>query len=144
VNVVPDRVEIEIDVRALPGVSSKEVDAMLAEAIGDLAPRVEVEAPWSDEGSMSASATPLADTLARVTAALAPPGSQVVPRMMAGATDARYFRWKGVTAYGFALHSTRLPYSEYASMYHGNNERIDLESLDLTVRLWTTLLREFL
>ena len=38
--------------------------------------------------------------------------------MMAGATDARYFRWKGVAAYGFALHSTRIPHGEYSVMYH--------------------------
>ena len=141
VNVVPDRVVIEVDIRALPGVTAKDVDAMLAEALGDLAPRVDVERPWADEGSLSSPATPLADALARVTEALMP-GSQIVPRMMAGATDARYFRWKGATAYGFALNSPRLPYSEYASMYHGNNERIDVDSLGLTVRLWDALCRQ--
>jgi acetylornithine deacetylase/succinyl-diaminopimelate desuccinylase-like protein len=143
VNVVPDRVEIDVDIRALPGVSAEDVDLMLAEAIGDLGGRVTVEAPESDEGSISSSATPLADALARVTGALMP-GSQVVPRMMAGATDARHFRWKGVTAYGFALHSPRIPYGEYSAMYHGNNERIDVESLGLTARLWDALCRDLL
>lgn len=143
VNVVPDRVEIDVDIRALPGVSAKDVDVMLADAIGDLGRRVEVEAPESDEGSISSSATPLADALSRVTAALMP-GSQVVPRMMAGATDARYFRWKGVTAYGFALHSTRIPHGEYSTMYHGNNERIDVDSLRLSTLMWEALCRDFL
>jgi acetylornithine deacetylase/succinyl-diaminopimelate desuccinylase-like protein len=143
INVVPDRVEIDVDIRALPGVSARDVDAMLADAIGDLADRVEVEAPESDEGSISPSATPLAETLARVTAALMP-GSHLVPRMMAGATDARHFRWKGVTAYGFALHSTRIPYGDYSTMYHGNNERIDVESLGLTARLWDAVCRDLL
>lgn len=143
VNVVPDRMEIDVDIRALPGVSPTDVDAMLADAMGDLRARVEVEAPSADEGSISSFETPLADALSRVTAALVP-GSRVVPRMMAGATDARYFRWKGVTAYGFALHSPRIPHSEYSVMYHGNNERVDVESLGLTARLWDALCRDFL
>ena len=33
------------------------------------------------------------------------PGSKIIPRLTGGATDARYFRWKGVPSYGFALHS---------------------------------------
>jgi acetylornithine deacetylase/succinyl-diaminopimelate desuccinylase-like protein len=143
VNVVPDRVEIDVDIRALPGVSPADVDAMLEEAIGDLAPRVTVERLGADEGSISSTETPLADALARATAALVP-GSRVVPRLMAGATDARYFRWKGVTAYGFALHSPRIPQGEYSLMYHGNNERVDVESLGFTARLWDTLCRDIL
>jgi len=143
VNVVPDRVEIDVDIRALPGVPPKDVDAMLAEAIGDLGARVEVQTLCADEGSISSTETPLADALARATAALVP-GSQVVPRLMAGATDARYFRWKGVTAYGFALHSPRIPQSEYSLMYHGNNERVDVESLGLTAQLWDALCHDVL
>ena len=143
INVVPDRVELDIDIRALPGVSPKDVDAMLADAIGDLGGRVEVETWCADEGSISSSETPLAEALARAAAALVP-GSAVVPRMMAGATDARYFRWKGVTAYGFALHSPRIPHTEYNSMFHGNNERIDVESLGLTAQLWDALCRDLL
>lgn len=143
VNVVPDRVELEVDIRALPGVSPKDVDAMLADAIGDLGARVDVEVPCADEGSISSSETPFAEALSRVTAALVP-GSRVAPRMMTGATDARYFRWKGVAAYGFALHSPRISQSEYSLMFHGNNERIDVESLGLTARLWNALCRDFL
>jgi hypothetical protein len=29
-------------------------------------------------------------------------------------------------------------------MYHGNNERVDVESLGLTARLWDALCRDFL
>jgi acetylornithine deacetylase/succinyl-diaminopimelate desuccinylase-like protein len=143
VNIVPDLVQLEVDIRSLPGVSPKDVDAMLADAMGDLAARVEVQAPRAEPGSLSSAATPLADALARATAALVP-GSRIAPRMMAASTDARYFRWKGVTAYGFALHSTRLPHGEYSAMFHGNDERIDVESLGLTVRLWDALCRDLL
>ena len=43
INVIPDRVEIDVDIRALPGMSRDEVDAMMREALGDLAPRVTIE-----------------------------------------------------------------------------------------------------
>jgi acetylornithine deacetylase/succinyl-diaminopimelate desuccinylase-like protein len=143
VNVVPDRVEIDVDIRSLPDVTPSEVDAMLAEALGDLHDRVDIEAPFAEPGSISASETPLAASLARVTAALVP-GSRIVPRLMVASTDGRYFRWKGVPAYGFGLHSPRIADTEYATMFHGNNERVDVDSLRLSALMWEALCRDFL
>jgi len=143
INVIPDRIAIDVDVRALPGVSPLDVDAMLKEALGDLASRVEIEAPRGQEGSRTPLDTPLAAALGRVTQALVP-GSKIIPRMTGGATDARFFRWKGVPSYGFALHSRRIPYTEYPLMFHGNNERIDTESLRLSATMWEALCRDFL
>ena len=143
VNVIPDRVVIEVDVRTLPGVKAADVDAMLADALGDLAARVEMSAPAFSEGSISPMETPLRDALGRVAAALVP-GSRLVPQLAPGATDARHFRWRGVPAYGFGLHSPRIPYTEYPLMFHGDNERIDVESLGLSCLLWEQLARDFL
>ena len=143
INVIPDRIAIDVDVRALPGVSPLDVDAMLKETLGDLASRVEIEASRGQEGSTTSLDTPLGEALARVTQALVP-GSKIIPRITGGATDARYFRWKGVPSYGFALHSRRIPYTEYPLMFHGNNERIDTESLRLSATMWEALCRDFL
>jgi acetylornithine deacetylase/succinyl-diaminopimelate desuccinylase-like protein len=143
INVIPDRIAIEVDVRALPGVSALEVDAMLKEALGDLASQVAIEAPRSQEGSRTPLDTPLADAMARVTQALVP-GSKIIPRLTGGGTDARYFRWKGVPSYGFALHSQRIPYTEYPLMFHGHNERVDTETLRLSATMWEALCRDFL
>jgi acetylornithine deacetylase/succinyl-diaminopimelate desuccinylase-like protein len=140
---VPDHVEIDLDIRALPDVTPKEVDAMLVEALGDLRNRVTIEAPYAEAGSMSSFDTPLAVSLARVTEALVP-GSRIVPRLMVGATDARYFRWNGIPAYGFGLHSVRIPHNEYTLMFHGNDERVDVESLRLSAVMWEALCRDFL
>jgi len=130
INVIPDRIAIDVDVRALPGVAPLDVDAMLKEALGDMASRVEIEAPRGQEGSRTPFDTPLADALSRVTQALVP-GSKIIPRLTGGGTDARYFRWKGVPSYGFALHSRRIPYTEYPLMFHGNNERVDTDAAAL-------------
>ena len=143
INVVPDRVAIEVDVRALPGVSPLDVDAMLKEALGDIASRVEIEAPRSQDGTRTPMESPLVDAMARVTQALVP-GSKLIPRLTTGGTDARYFRWKNVPSYGFALHSRRIPFTEYPLMFHGNDERIDTESLKLSTMMWEALCRDFL
>jgi acetylornithine deacetylase/succinyl-diaminopimelate desuccinylase-like protein len=143
INVIPDRIAIDIDIRALPGVSPLDVDAMLKQALGDLASRVEIEAPRGQEGSTTSLDTPLGEALARVTQALVP-GSKIIPRITGGATDSRFFRWKGVPSYGFALHSRRIPYTDYPLMFHGNNERIDTESLRLSATMWEALCRDFL
>ena len=143
INVVPDRIAIDVDVRALPGVGPNDVDAMLREALGDLAGRVEIEAPRSQDGTRTSLDTPLGDAMRRVTTALVP-GSKIIPRMTSGGTDARYFRFKNVPSYGFALHSRRIPYTEYPLMFHGNDERIDTESLRLSATMWEALVRDFL
>src|SRR5262249_23975774 len=143
VNVIPDRVAIDVDVRMLPGVTAADVDAMLADALGDLADRVAIPAPQLGEVSISPMEAPLYDALARTAAALLP-GSRLVPQLAPGATDARHFRGRGVPAYGFGLHSPRIPYTEYPLMFHGDNERIDVESLRLSCLLWEQLARDFL
>jgi acetylornithine deacetylase/succinyl-diaminopimelate desuccinylase-like protein len=143
INVIPDRVEVDVDIRALPGVTPDEVDQMLAEALGNLAPRVRIERLRSQPGSSSSFATPLGDALRRVAGALVP-GSRVVPMMTSGGTDAKYFRWRGVSAYGFGLHSPRIPHTEYPLMFHGHDERVDVESLRLSAQMWEALCRDFL
>ena len=143
INVIPDTVEIDVDIRALPGVTPDDVDAMLSEAVGDLVGRIEIKRLRSQQGSLSSFDTPLGDALRRVATALVP-GSTVVPTMTTGGTDAKFFRWKGVPSYGFGLHSTRIPYTEYPLMFHGHNERVDTESLRLSAQLWEAVCRDFL
>jgi acetylornithine deacetylase/succinyl-diaminopimelate desuccinylase-like protein len=142
-NVIPDRVEIDVDIRALPGVTTEDVDAMLREALGDLAPRVTIKQGRGQQGSLSSHDTPLVAAMERVTSRLMP-GSRVVPKMTTGGTDAKFFRWQGVPAYGFGLQSLRIPYTDYPIMFHGHNERVDTESLKLSTMMWETLAREFL
>ena len=100
-------------------------------------------ATGSNESSESKIDTPLWDTLARVSAALVP-AAQTVPFIMVAATDARFFRRAGATCYGFGLQSGRIPYDELSTMFHGDNERIDTESLYLCTELWEALARDFL
>jgi acetylornithine deacetylase/succinyl-diaminopimelate desuccinylase-like protein len=59
-------------------------------------------------------------------------------------TDARFFRRLGIPSYGFGLFSTKLRYEDYALMFHGDDERVDVESLRLSTEIWQVLARDFL
>jgi acetylornithine deacetylase/succinyl-diaminopimelate desuccinylase-like protein len=143
-NVIPDRVDLQVDIRTLPGQTAEEVRAQLAAIIGpDLAPSVEVISAHDDPSTSSPIETPLWDALQQATDRVAP-GSKNIPFLAVGATDARFFRRKGTTAYGFGLFSPRITFEEFGSMFHGDDERVDQESLRLPTELWTALASDFL
>jgi acetylornithine deacetylase/succinyl-diaminopimelate desuccinylase-like protein len=142
-NVIPDRVELQVDIRTLPGQTGGEVAAMLGEALGDLADRVQVAAFADDPSSASPADTPLWAALQRVTSRLHP-GSGLIPFLTVGATDARFFRRLGVPSYGFGLFSERLTFEQFSLMFHGNDERVDQESLRLSTELWEALATDVL
>jgi acetylornithine deacetylase/succinyl-diaminopimelate desuccinylase-like protein len=71
-------------------------------------------------------------------------GATTVPFMTVGATDARFFRRLGATAYGFGLFSDHIGFDDYSSMFHGDNERVDVESLRLSTELWELAARDML
>ena len=141
-NVIPDYVELEVDIRTLPGQTAGEVDAMLRDALGDLAERVEIESN-DDPSTASTVETPLWDSLSRISGRLVE-GSTLVPFVMVGGTDNRFFRRAGSVGYGFGLFSRRLTFEDYATMFHGNDERIDQESLRLSTVLWEEVARDLL
>ncbi|MGB2756144.1 MAG: M20/M25/M40 family metallo-hydrolase [Acidimicrobiia bacterium] len=141
-NTIPDAVDIEVDIRTMPGEDGEVARAMLLEAIGDLAHRVDIHS-HDDGPTDSPVATPLWDSLQRVTSNLIA-GSALLPMMMVGGTDNRFFRRKGSVGYGFGLFSQRIPYEEYSAMFHGHNERVDVESLDLAAQLWEAVVEDFL
>jgi acetylornithine deacetylase/succinyl-diaminopimelate desuccinylase-like protein len=144
VNVIPDRVDLDVDIRTLPGIEPHEVDAMIRDALGDLADRVTIEpSDRRREGTISPIDTPLIAAIRRIATRMMP-DSTVVPAITTGGTDAKFFRWKGIPSYGFGLQSLRIPYTEYPVMFHGHNERVDTESLKLSTMMWEALCREFL
>ena len=143
INVIPDRVELEVDIRSLPGWDTADVRAMLEEVIGDLADDVSIAFTSEEPSTTSPIDTPLWDALQRVSR-LFYPGARTVPFLTVGATDARYHRALGSVAYGFGLHSKAIGFEEYGAMFHGIDERVDLESLHLSTEMWIALAHDFL
>jgi acetylornithine deacetylase/succinyl-diaminopimelate desuccinylase-like protein len=142
-NVIPDLVEIEVDIRTLPGQNANDVRKLLDDALGDLASHVEITPFDENESTASSTESPMCDAMATVSSRLVK-DSSLVPFLSVGATDARFFRRAGSVAYGFGLFSQKLSFDDYASMFHGNDERVDVESLVLSTQLWEALARELL
>jgi len=142
-NVIPDVVDIDVDIRTIPGDNEDEVRRHLDKALGDLSEEVAVEKLFSKQASVSPIDTPLWDVLGRVVAGHYP-GSRLLPKLIVGFTDAPYFREHGAVAYGFGLFSRALTAEAMAGRFHGNDERIDVESLALTTQAWIDVCEQFL
>ena len=142
-NTVPDTVVVEVDIRTLPGEDEADVAAHLRSALGDLADHVEVEPLMNDAASISRTDTPLWDSLQRAVN-IPFPTARLTPQLVVGFTDSRIYRELGAVSYGAGLFSPTLDASEFGSRFHGNNERIDVESLALTTRLWDHVARDLL
>jgi acetylornithine deacetylase/succinyl-diaminopimelate desuccinylase-like protein len=142
-NVIPDRVSLEVDMRTLPGQSGADVEGLLDDALGDL--RGDVDVAWiqRDEASSTAPATPLWQVMERAATRLRP-GATLLPMMAAGGTDARFFRRLGIPAFGFGLYSDRMSLAQWSSMFHASDERVDQESLRLSVEVWEAIARDLL
>lgn len=134
-NVIPSTAEAVVDCRVLPGRQEaflREVDEILGpdvtrEWVTELPP---VETPF--EG-------PLVEAMA---AALRTedPRSRAIPYMLPGGTDAKSFHTLGMRCYGFA--PLRLPPDlDFASLFHGIDERVPIDALEFGTRVLDTFLR---
>ncbi|HEV8063625.1 MAG TPA: M20/M25/M40 family metallo-hydrolase, partial [Acidimicrobiales bacterium] len=143
INVIPDTVDLEIDIRTLPGQGEAEVMAILQEAVGDLWPKVEVLKMVDDPSTASPVDTPLWETMQKG-AARFHPDAPLLPFFTVGATDARFFRRLGSICYGYGMFSERLSFEQFAVMFHGDDERVDVESLQMSTDMFEQLARDFL
>lgn len=133
-NMIPDEAEAEIDLRALPGMNRDFVDSHLRKAMGRDGDEIEI-VPLSDfEATMSGASDPLwqaiEESLWEETSV-----RRAVPILMPGATDARFFRARGASAYGVGLFDERVGFSEFLSLFHGHNERVSVRSVERTTDL---------
>ncbi len=132
INVIPDRARARIDVRLLPDTDSAAFLARLREALGTgIEVRVLVEAPPS-------APSPAASAVYRDLAAGLRGEAPVAPVMISGFTDSRYFRERGVPAYGFSPFA--LAHDELHGI-HGPDESIPLAEFDRGVERMKRLLR---
>ncbi len=143
-NVIPDVVDLDIDIRTMPGEHTDEVSAHLRAALGDdLYERLDVEIIMDDPASISRTDTPLWDALQR--AVNAPfPDARLNPQFSVGFTDSRVFRELGAISYGAGLFSPALDAGEFSLRFHGHDERVDVESLRLTTELWQRVIADLM
>jgi acetylornithine deacetylase/succinyl-diaminopimelate desuccinylase-like protein len=125
----------------MPGDSTDEVDAHLRTALGELYNEVDVEIVMDDPASLSPVNTPLWDSIQRAVARPFP-DMTLTPQLIVGFTDARVYRNMGAVAYGAGLFSPTISNADFATRFHGHDERVDVESLALSTRFWIDVARD--
>jgi acetylornithine deacetylase/succinyl-diaminopimelate desuccinylase-like protein len=134
-NVIPSSAEAVVDCRVLPGRQEaflREVDELLGpdvtrEWVTDLPP---VETTFDG---------PLVDAMVAALQA-EDPGSHTAPYMLSGGTDAKAFSQLGMRCFGFS--PLRLPPDlDFASLFHGIDERVPVDALKFGTRVLDRFLR---
>jgi acetylornithine deacetylase/succinyl-diaminopimelate desuccinylase-like protein len=120
----------------VPGTTRDDVDAILRDALGDLFDQVDITVLQHSDPTASGfgPSNLLWETVTRHTQ-VAYPGADLVPGLIVGGTDARFYRERGITAYGAGLFSPKMDLATFGSRFHGNDERIDVDSLGLSGQL---------
>jgi Acetylornithine deacetylase/Succinyl-diaminopimelate desuccinylase and related deacylases len=134
-NVIPSSAEAVVDCRVLPGRREaflREVDELIGpdvtrEWVTDL-PAVETEFD-----------VPLTQAMLEALRT-EDPTATTVPYMLSGGTDAKSFHTLGIRCYGFA--PLRLPPDlDFASLFHGIDERVPIDALEFGTRVLDRFLR---
>jgi acetylornithine deacetylase/succinyl-diaminopimelate desuccinylase-like protein len=139
-NIIPDLVEIEVDIRTVPGTTQDEVDEHLHQALGELAHHVSIGRLQQHDATESPRGNILWDAVSAATQ-VAYPGAALVPGLIVGGTDARYFRDRGSVAYGTGIFSPEVSFESFGNRFHGNDERIDVASLGMADGYWMHIAR---
>lgn len=142
INVLPSVAWMELDIRPLPGQTQEEIDALLRDALGEIADDVEITHLITEDGSVSPTSGPLYDAILSTFNEFFP-DVPVVPTIAAGGSDLRFARRKGGVGYGFALHGRGETLGSVLGELHSHDESVAVEDVDLTVRAYRSLIRRF-
>ncbi|HEV8578477.1 MAG TPA: M20/M25/M40 family metallo-hydrolase [Thermoanaerobaculia bacterium] len=134
INVTPDNARARLDIRLLPDTDEA---AFLAEVKRLLGKGMEVKVLLS---SSPAAPSPASGRLYEAVKRVLAPEGPVVPTFISGITDSRFFRERGIPAYGVS------PFKigpEDSQGIHGPNERIPVAELDRGIERMRQILRRY-
>ncbi len=142
-NVIPDTGRAEVDVRILPGQETADVDDHFRKAIGPAVhEELEIEPVMDHLANGSPPSGPLWDAI-RHAHGVVGGSDRVAPTLIPVTTDARFFRARGTVAYGAGLFDDETVFGDLLAMFHGNDERISVESLSRTTALLDQTVQHF-
>ena len=136
-NVVPGSAVIEVDGRLMPGQDEAYLLKQVERALGKrrmASGEYEITIKHFFPATTSAIDTPLWSAMEQAAGVLVP-GAKFVCGLLTGATDSRFFRRGcGAVAYGTSLFGPTLTMDRLIESIHGDNERIAIESLGMSVQ----------
>jgi acetylornithine deacetylase/succinyl-diaminopimelate desuccinylase-like protein len=135
-NVIPSRVEAELDVRILPGQDPDEFVAELKRQLADEDISVEIttkhpanESPM-DSSSFSLIKTVIAEHF---------PDALVVPSLLMAVSDSRFFRDRGISCYG--VFPVLVQMDDFQRI-HGLDEKISEENMIKGTEVYTDIVKK--
>jgi acetylornithine deacetylase/succinyl-diaminopimelate desuccinylase-like protein len=145
INVIPSRAELQVDCRVPPGYGEEQARERIAGALGTV-DGYELSF-FEDEqviGNRSPLETPLMDRI-RAFVERVDPGAVVVPTVLPGFTDSRWWRdaFPDCVAYGFFPQKS-MDMFETAPLVHSADERIAVQDLGLAATFYAELAQEVL
>ena len=143
INTIPGSASVDIDGRLAPGQTAesliKELTAIIRPVLGD---NYKFTVLQESPPVTSTSETPLYREIVE-TLKQADPGSHVMPSIIPGFTDSRNYAKLGAHCYGF--YPLRLPEEiDFATLFHGDDERIPEAGFHWGITTLTGMLRKFL
>lgn len=143
VNMIPDQAAAAVDIRSLPGQDRGFVESHLHKAMGHARDEVDIEPYGYDlEATVSKTGTLLWAAIEASVEDLEG-HRNLLPTLMSVGTDARFWRAKGSIGYGVGLFDDRMTFSQMLAVFHGNDERVSVESVHRTTALYERVLRHF-
>lgn len=134
----PERVEIDVNVRLLPGQADEDAEALLRSGLGDLTDQITIHPQWHVPATVSPIDTKLWVALERVTERHRVHVG-LLPVILSRPADLHLFRAMGAVAYGAGMLSDRFDVDDVNTRYHGVDERMDVASLEIMQERWQVL-----
>ena len=128
-NIIPSECEAIFDCRMLPGQTTTGALNEMKNLLKDVGlEKLEFETIQANEPSESPSNTSLYEQIVGTLKEFEP-NCSVVPILLTGGTDSRFFRNMSSTCYGFQPLRADMPYGEMLKTIHGIDERISIKNL---------------
>lgn len=148
INIIASEATLKLDIRKLPGQDYEYVIFHVKKALKELADEVIIENIKTDEfiESMGSASPVESDFVTAMKNAIRKefPNANLVPLIAGGATDGRYLRKINVDTYGFSLFAPETPTNEIVNLAHGVDERISQKTVELSLKVYYNLAKEFL
>ncbi len=136
INVIPDYAKAQLDIRLLPGQDINEFVDFVREKLADK--DIKIEKILASEGNVSDTHNKdfiiIQDVLNEHFK-----NSLMLFYLLSGTSDSRYFREKGITAYGFS--PIVIP-GEHLNMIHGKDEKISIDNMIKGTAIYIDIVRK--